>query len=120
MTSSAATSKKKGRGASAPWLGSVQVVSTRGRVRDDSRNIAARTVPRQYFGTVAKLHFAPARAAMRPELAQKIFASGVLEDKLCFCRWVRRISRLGAHYGNVLTIGVLKPYERLCIEGRAR
>jgi len=52
------------------------------RVRNDGRNVAARTVLRHFFGTVAKLHFASTGAAQRPDLAQKILASRVLEDEL--------------------------------------
>jgi len=89
-------------------------------VRNDSRNVAARAVPGQSFGTVAKLHVVSARAATGPELAQEILASGVLKGELCSCRWVKCISRVGAHHGNVLAIRALKPYDRLCMDGRAR
>ena len=52
------------------------------RVRNDGRNVAARTVSRQFFGTVAQPHFASTGAAQRPDLAQEILASRVLEDEL--------------------------------------
>jgi len=90
------------------------------RVRNDSRNLGPRAVPRQFFGTFAKPHFASGGAVQRPELAQEVIASGMLEDELCSCRWVKCKYWVSVHDGYVLAIGALKPYDRLCMHGPVR
>ena len=45
--------KKNGRAASTPGLGSFRFLVREARVRNDSRNVAARAVFRQFLGAVA-------------------------------------------------------------------
>ena len=74
------------------------------RVCDDGRNVAARTVSRQFFGTVAKPHFASTGAAQRPELAQEILAAGVLEVSCVLADGLSAKCLLAVHYGKLLAI----------------